>query len=88
MITLIRSSEFKKQFSKISARLQDRIEERLRMFLNDQFDSILDNHSLHGQDAGYRSINISGDLRLIFRVVESDIFLLVKIGTHHQLYEK
>ena len=66
--------------------MQSRFEERLKLFLEDSFHPLLNNHQLHGEWEGYRSINITGDLRAIFKV-EEETAIFVAIDTHTNLYD-
>ena len=81
-----RSSEFRKRFRSSPTKLQNKIAERLEMLITDEFLPILNNHELHGEYVGCRSINISGDIRLVYKKNDSDNYLLVIFGTHNQLY--
>ncbi|MCL4366180.1 type II toxin-antitoxin system mRNA interferase toxin, RelE/StbE family [Patescibacteria group bacterium] len=65
--------------------IQERFKERILLFQKDQFDPVLNNHSLKGQYLGYRSLNISGDLRAIFKINGSEV-IFVAIGSHSNLY--
>jgi addiction module RelE/StbE family toxin len=76
---------FKKQFDRLTASQKRKFEERARILLQDEFSPILNNHALKGEYLGYRSINIGGDLRAIFRKSSEEI-LFVKIGSHSKLY--
>ena len=84
---LVPSTRFKKQYRKLSHLVQSRVDERLRLFSKDPFHPLLNNHPLHGKDKEKRSINISGDYRIVYREVESSVYLLIDIGTHSELYE-
>ena len=78
---------FRKQFDKLPLKIQDKFGERLDMFLQNQFHSLLNNHSLTGEYEGCRSINITGNIRAIFYLkTESDI-VFINIGSHPELYE-
>lgn len=77
---------FKKDYKKLSAGMQSRFNERLKLFLNDPFHPLLNNHSLHGEWEGYRSISITGDLRAIFQI-EGETAIFVAIDTHTNLYD-
>ena len=76
---------FKKQFSKLTGSQKRKFEERVRILLQDEFNPILNNHALKGQYQGYRSINIGGDLRAIYKK-NFDIIFFTKIGSHSKLY--
>ncbi|MFA5954488.1 MAG: type II toxin-antitoxin system mRNA interferase toxin, RelE/StbE family [Patescibacteria group bacterium] len=78
--------DFKKQFQKLTLKQQSQFDERLAIFSNDPFASQLNNHSLRGVYQGCRSINISGDLRVIYVADNEGVALLIAIGTHSQLY--
>ena len=73
-------------FKKQPAGVKDKFEERVRLFHEDMFEPILNNHSLEGEWLGCRSINITGDIRAIFEEIEDDHFEFIAIGTHSELY--
>jgi len=82
------SHRFKKHFkARANENLQQAYHERLKLFISNPFNPILHNHSLKGELKGKRSINITGDYRLIFEEVGSDTYLLHDFGTHDQLYK-
>lgn len=83
-----RSSEFKKKFVRSSQRMRDKIGERLKLFMADEFDHILNNHALHGEYVGFRSFDVTGDVRVIYKSIDKENRILVRFGTHHQLYGK
>jgi addiction module RelE/StbE family toxin len=87
MPNLIRSTEFKKEFKRLSEKLKRKTIERLQVFVLNEFEASLNNHPLHGEYAGCRSINVTGNFRLIYCRIDSGNYLLVEVGTHHQLYE-
>lgn len=77
--------DFKKNYKRLSSKLKERLEERLRLFSNDEFSPILNNHALKGKWLGYRSINVTGDIRAIFKR-DTEAVLFVAIDTHSNLY--
>lgn len=79
------SKKFRKRLVKHSEAVQKRLEQRIGLFLTDPFHPILRNHLLQGTFDGYRSINITGDIRAVFKQGERTI-LFVDIGTHSELY--
>lgn len=83
---LVPSTRFKKHYRKLPRMLQTRADERLRLFVEDPFHPLLNNHSLHGVHKNKRSINIGGDYRIVYRDVEPSVRLLIDIGTHSELY--
>ena len=48
---------------------------------------MLDNHPLHGEYLGYRSINVGGDLRVIYEELDRSTAQFILIDTHSNLYE-
>ncbi len=54
--------------------------------MSDPFHPLLNNHPLAGRWTGYRSINITGDYRAIYELIEEDLAYFVTIDTHSNLY--
>ncbi len=77
---------FEKQFKKLKTNEQSKLKERLEVFLLDAFNPILNNHPLKGKYVGYRSINITGDLRAIYKQNTKDIAVFVAVNSHSYLY--
>jgi mRNA interferase YafQ len=80
-----RSRRFKKQYQKLPKSIQTRTDARIRLFVGDPFDEVLRNHPLSGEYSGCRSINITGDYRIIYEANDGRIEFLL-IGTHDELY--
>lgn len=80
-----RSRRFKKQYQKLPKNIQARADARIRLFLTNPFNEVLRNHSLSGEYSNCRSINITGDYRIIYEENEGAIAFLL-IGTHDELY--
>jgi len=61
-MNILYSKSFKKQYSKLSKiiqkTIQNKVINRLELFMKDEFDPILNNHKLHTPWEGDRSINI------------------------------
>ena len=81
------SKKFDKQFAKLSKRLKNQFIERMEIFIENPFDPILNNHSVHYPYDGCRSINITGDIRGIYELVDSSIACFIAIGSHSELYK-
>ena len=78
---------FDKALNKLSPKQQSKTQQRLNQWLiNPRIPSLCD-HALRGKWKGYRSINVGGDLRVIYRYVSPQEILLATVGTHSQLYE-
>ncbi len=80
------SREFKKMFKKLSTRHQDKFEERLCLFIKNTHHPLLNNHALTGEWIGYKSINITGDLRAVYEEITNMHFEFIAIGSHSELY--
>lgn len=77
---------FEKQFRKLRASEKKKARQRLQLFLEDSFSPILKNHPLKGKYMDYRSINITGDLRAIYKFLNEDECIFVAVDTHSNLY--
>ncbi len=77
--------KFKKKYKKFQKTLQEKVDERLFLFESDSFHPLLNNHPLHGKYDGYQSINITGDIRAIYKQ-KGDTIIFADIGTHSELY--
>lgn len=83
---LVYHRDFIKDFKKLSKKIKEKFKERQLLFETDEFHPVLNNHALKGKWLGYRSINVTGDIRAVFkRDIESAFF--VAIDTHSNLYK-
>lgn len=81
------SKGFIKQLKKLPKNLRETFEIRLKLFSVDKYHPILNNHQLKGDRKDCQSLNVSGDVRLIFKEdKETGMIVLLEIGDHHQLY--
>lgn len=77
--------QFQKQFSDLTPNQQRLCQRQIEFFEQSPFHPSLNNHPLRGKYVGYRSINVGGDRRVIFRQSGDDV-LLAAIGTQSKLY--
>ena len=77
---------FDKQYSKLSAKTKTIYKNRITIFKSNPFDFRLSNHALKGKYLGYRSIDITGDVRALYTVKGNLVIIFGLIGTHSQLY--
>lgn len=83
------SKQFIKQLKKSPVKIQRSFRKRLELFTENPGNPLLRYHALQGELKAYRSINISGDWRAIFRIDLEKGKLHMRfmdIGTHSQLY--
>ena len=85
-MNILISKKFEKMFGKCPQEIKKKFKERLRIYRNDKYSSILNNHPLSGKMKGYRSINITGDYRAILKEKSTEV-IFIAIGTHSQLYK-
>lgn len=81
------SEKFLKQQEKAPEPVRVLFKERLRIFLRNKFDIILNNHQLKGKMKEFRSINVGGDWRALFVELGNGDVIFKAIGTHSQLYK-
>ena len=59
--------KFIQNYLKLDSKIQLKFDERLKIFLKDPFDRILNNYALTWKYSWFRSINITWDYRAVFR---------------------
>jgi len=79
---------FKKKFKKFSSKMREKFFVRVDMFLFNPFHPLLNDHELVGKYDGYRSINITGDFRAIYKFADKDTIVFYDLDNHHNLYGK
>lgn len=79
---------FQKRYRALQPKVRAKVRERITVFEQNPFDPILDNHPLDGKYGGCRSIDITGNYRIIYELVAPDLAKLLAVGTHHELYGK
>ena len=78
---------FLKAYAKQPEKIQEKFKEKRNLFIEDMFHPLLNNHSLTGEYEGCRSINITGDIQVIFYVKTDGNVVFINIGSHSKLYE-
>ncbi|MDO8617438.1 MAG: type II toxin-antitoxin system mRNA interferase toxin, RelE/StbE family [Candidatus Uhrbacteria bacterium] len=78
--------KFQKRYKKLRLSEQKQLWQRLDIFTIDCFHPTLNNHALQGKYIGYRSINVTGDLRAIYKLTNQNVYLFLTIDTHGHLY--
>lgn len=77
---------FDKQYAKLDSKIKIAFRQRIEIFRASPFDSRLRNHALKGKYLGYRSIDVTADVRALYTVRGNTIIIFGFIGTHSQLY--
>ncbi|MEK7664312.1 MAG: type II toxin-antitoxin system mRNA interferase toxin, RelE/StbE family [Patescibacteria group bacterium] len=78
--------DFKKDLKKLSKNQQVQFFKRLDTFLKNPTHIVLNNHKLSGKLKNMRSINITGNIRVIYEEVDRNTVLFLMIGNHGKLY--
>ena len=82
----ILSKRFEKDFAKLMPTTKKKAIATLERFIKDPQNPTLRNHGLSGKWKGHFSINVTGDTRAIYFVIEDDMVRFVAIGSHSELY--
>jgi addiction module RelE/StbE family toxin len=77
---------FDRQYAKLNIKVKTSFKKRLELFKANPFDISLRNHSLKGKYLGYRSIDVTGDVRALYTTQGDTIIIFGFTGTHSQLY--
>ncbi len=85
-MTIRYSKTFKKQYKKLSPALQQKAKDRILLWARNPNHPSLRLHQLSGKLRRFYSINITGDIRAIYEIVGTEVYICQFIGTHSQLY--
>lgn len=77
---------FKKQYKRLPKKFQEQFDDRVALFVSDPTHPLLRVHPLVGRYAGYWSMNVSGDVRALYRMDAEEVIIFALIGTHSTLY--
>lgn len=77
---------FDKQYARVSLKVKASFKRRVEVFKTNPFDISLRNHALKGKYLGYRSIDVTGDVRALYTTQGDTIIIFGFIGTHSLLY--
>ena len=86
MKSIILHKHFEKKYSKCSKKVKDAFKERRNLFLENIDNPLLGIHMLHGEYTGYKSFNVTGDIRVLYKEIKEEVFLFMDIGSHGELY--
>jgi len=82
---------FHRRFDKMAAKLPSKVKqkmiERISLFSEDPLNEALRGHALYTPYKGSYSIDITGDYRAIYKLIDDQTALFTHIGTHSQLYK-
>lgn len=87
---ILYKKSFVKSYQCLSEKLRDKIKNVLQIFIKNPTDKVLHNHWLEWKYKWKRSIDVTGDVRIIFKEISEWRYELVEIHdvwTHSQLYK-
>lgn len=79
------SNDFLCTLKHLDPKIKERVKERIKIFEENSYYPLLNNHALHGKYKGKRSINITGDWRAIYYMDGADV-IFSELGRHTDLY--
>ncbi|MBI4235533.1 type II toxin-antitoxin system RelE/ParE family toxin [Candidatus Peregrinibacteria bacterium] len=83
---IIFTDKFKKKFEKLPSKIQEKFGGRIDIFVKTPTNPLLKVHPLRGYLIGLRAFSVTGDYRVVYRILDKDSIKLVDIGTHAQVY--
>lgn len=85
-MTIRYSKKFKKQYSTLSPKLQQKTKGSINLWSKDPHNEKLRLHQLSGKMKRFYSIDITGDVRALYEIVDKEVYIYQMVGTHSQLY--
>jgi len=83
---IVLHKNFKKHYKKLRSSEKQKFKERRDLFLQNPFHPLLNNHSLRGEYEGFRSINITGDIRVLYEPISDKTAYFITIDSHSNLF--
>ena len=80
------SRKFSKLYTKAPLKIKSSFDRRLLLFFENKFHPLLNNHAFAGKYSGYRSINVTGDWRAIYREFGNELIYFDLLDTQSNLY--
>ena len=80
--------EFSKNYQKrigSNPKLVSKFQTKFKQFIDNQTSPGLKDHKLIGKLSSYRAFSVTGDIRVVYRIVNNELWLY-DIGTHPQVY--
>ena len=78
---------FEKQYRNLENKVKKKFKQNIDIFIKDEFNPILNNHALKGKYRGYRSFNVTGDIRAIYKQEIKGRVIFIAIDKHSNLYK-
>ncbi|MFH0936801.1 MAG: type II toxin-antitoxin system mRNA interferase toxin, RelE/StbE family [Candidatus Daviesbacteria bacterium] len=78
------AKNYKKRIAK-HPKLVNHFQKQLEKFIQDPNNPTLKSHKLVGEKSEFRAFSITGDIRVVYKIVDEEIWLY-DIGSHNQVY--
>ena len=85
-MNIVFHKHFEKMTQKLPLKVKQKLVERMALFCSDPSNSQLRSHALHTPYQGSYSIDVTGDYRAVYQLVDNETALFTHVGTHSQLY--
>jgi len=81
------TKKFDKQYKKLPKRAQQKFNKKITLLASNLYHPLLKTHKLHGKFDGCTSLNVTGDVRAVFRLKEEGLLcVFIAAGSHSELY--
>ena len=87
MMSIRFHKKFERQYKKLKDKEKKKFKQNIGIFLKDEFNPILNNHPLKGKYKGYRSFNVTGNIRTIYKQEIKGRVIFIVIDKHSNLYK-
>lgn len=67
-------------------KLSKKFDQRVELFLSDPDSPILKDHALTGDKIGKRAFAITGDVRVVYQLIDEETVRFYDVGSHPQVY--
>lgn len=86
IVHIVPHRDFTRDLKKQPEKIKSKTKDKLHTFASNPFDILLNNHALSGKYKGCRSINITGDIRAIYKQINENTAVFIALGSHSELY--
>ncbi|MBP9864131.1 type II toxin-antitoxin system mRNA interferase toxin, RelE/StbE family [Patescibacteria group bacterium] len=81
-LTIFYAPQFKRDYKKLSTKLQTELKERGKLFQEKPFHPLLKTHKLTGKLDGIWAFSIDIKHRILFQFKDKDSVVLLRVGDH------
>ncbi|OGG14289.1 hypothetical protein A2773_06755 [Candidatus Gottesmanbacteria bacterium RIFCSPHIGHO2_01_FULL_39_10] len=82
-------SKFRKNFKKrvaFNPALKQKFQQRTELFRENPKNPELHDHQLTGKKRSFRAFSVTGDIRVVYRIIDQELVRFYDIGSHNQVY--